>query len=214
MTPIMFALMAALAQPGAYGAGGSEPFWSLEIIGGRMIYRLDEEEISVQTPRRRPIRGGGYRYVTRRLVVEVRPEMCEDEAERAYADTVRVTANGYTASGCGGRLLPPATLTHTSWRILAINGAAVAGDDYMMQFDEGSLSGQAGCNRLSGPYRQRGRRLTAAPIVATRMACPGPRLAHERSVLMLLGGPVRIAFPDGGTMVLTGNGVSIRLERT
>jgi len=214
MAPILIALMAALAQPGSYGAGGSEPFWSLEIVGGRMTYRVNEEVISVRTPRRQLLRGGGYRYVTRRLIVEVRPERCEDEAERHYADTVRVTANGYTASGCGGTELPPATLTNTSWRIAAINGAAVTGDNYFMQFDEGRLSGQAGCNRLSGPFRQRGRQLSAGPIVATRMACPGPRMAHERSVMRLLRGPIRIAFPAGDRMVLTGSGMTMRLTRT
>jgi heat shock protein HslJ len=207
MAPILLTLMLALAQPGTYGAGGSEPFWSLEIVGGRMIYRVNDTVIAVRTPRRQQLRGGGYRYVTRRLIVEVRPE-------RLYVDTVRVTANGYTASGCGGRLLPPETLTNTSWRIVAISGATVAGDNYSMNFDEGRMSAQAGCNRLSGPFRQSGQRLTAGPIVATRMACFGSRMTHERSVARLLAGPMRITYPNGETMVLTGSGMTVRLTRT
>jgi heat shock protein HslJ len=131
-----------------------------------------------------------------------------------YADTVRVTANGTTVAGCGGTLLPPATLADTDWRIVAIGGEAVDGDTYAMQFTgAGRLNGQAGCNRFSGRYAQRRVLLTAGPIAVTRMVCPGARMTHERAVLQILAGRVTIGFPDGETMVLTAAGGSIRLRR-
>ncbi|HEV7660726.1 MAG TPA: META domain-containing protein [Allosphingosinicella sp.] len=214
MAPILLALTATLAQPGAYTAGGSEPFWGLEIAGGQMTYEPgDDRRLIAATPRRRPIRNG-YRYVTRIFTVEIRHVRCEDEGERVHSDTVRVTANGTTVWGCGGTLLPPATLADTDWRIVAIGGEAVNGDNYAMQFTgAGRLNGQAGCNRFSGRYAQRRIRLTAGPIAATRMACPGARMAHERAVLHILGGQVTIGFPDGETMMLTAGGGSIRLRR-
>jgi heat shock protein HslJ len=214
MGPILITLLAALAQPGAYTASGSEPFWRLEIAGGRVTYEPgDDSRLTAATPPRRPIRNG-YRYVTRHFTVEVRHVRCEDEGERVHSDTVRVTANGNSVEGCGGTLLPPATLADTDWRIVAIGGEEVDGDNYAIQFTgAGRLNGQAGCNRFSGRYAQRRVRLTAGPITATRMACPGPRMAHERAVLQILGGQVTIGFPDGETMMLTAAGGSIRLRR-
>lgn len=125
-----------------------------------------------------------------------------------------MTAHGSTVEGCGGRLLPPATLADTDWRIVAISGEDVDGDNYVMQFTgAGRLNGQAGCNRFSGSYAQRCIRLTTGPIAVTRMACPDDRVAHERAVLYLLGGQVTIVFPDGETMMLLAGGGSIRLRR-
>ena len=85
-------------------------------------------------------------------------------------------------------------------------------DTYALEFAGGRLSGRAGCNRFSGTYSQTGTTLTTGPIMATRMACPG-RMAHERTVMNLLRGPVTISFPDGDTMLLAGNGVTVRLVR-
>lgn len=216
MSALLLALAAAAAPAPAaitYSAYGSEHFWGLEITGRRMVFTDGNEgRFPAVTPRRQPQRNG-YRYVTRRFTVLVRHEICEDEGERRHSDTVRVTLGSRTFEGCGGTLLPPLVLDTTDWRIIAINGARVDGDNYVMQFGEGRITGQAGCNRFSGTYTQRGVRLTAGPIMATRMACPGPRMAHERGVLNLLRGPVQISYPAGDVLVLTGSGGTIRLRR-
>ncbi len=159
--------------------------------------------------------GDGRIYRTRRLTLYVWHGECSDGmSDRRYAETVRATVDGRTLNGCGGAILAPAALAETSWSIVAIDGAAVSGDLYRLQFDAGRLSGQAGCNRFSGPYSVSGETLTPGPIISTRMACPEPRMAHERRALRVLGGPVRISFPDGDMLVLTGNGGSIRLRRS
>ena len=218
---IAWMLAAAAAAQGPapapdYSASGSEPFWRLEIRGHRMTFSPNDGSagaMAAALPRRQPVRGG-YRLITRQYTVQVRHLVCEDEAERAYRDTVTVTVRGRSYRGCGGTLLPPEVLANTDWRIVAIGGTPVDGDAYAMSFFEGRISGQAGCNRLSGPYRQRGNVLTAGPIAATRMACPGPRMAHERAVLQLLRGPVAISYLRGDIMALSGSGVTVRLERT
>jgi hypothetical protein len=38
-------------------------------------------------------------------------------------------------------------------------------------------------------------------------------MTHERKMLRLLGGAVRIFYPDGDTLLLTGSGVAVRLAR-
>ena len=105
-------------------------------------------------------------------------------------------------------------LADTSWSIVEIDGLAVQGEDYVLQFTADRLSGQAGCNRFSGGYSQSGETLTIGPVAATRMACPDPQMDHERRALQLLSGPVRASYPDGDTLVLTGNGGTIRLRRS
>lgn len=210
---LAIAAAAPAPAPAPYHASGNEPGWLLDIAGGRITYDPGDGGPTIVTAaRRRPIQDG-ILYSARPIVVEVRHARCEDDGERYYQDTVRVTANGSTREGCGGAALPPATLADTDWRIVAIDGEAVDGDAYVMQFSADRLDGQAGCNHFSGRYRQAHGLLRPGPVLSTRMACPGRRMEHERRVLHALGGPVHIAFPDGETMVLTGSGSTMRLRR-
>ncbi len=222
MTGWLLALGAVAMQPAApppdYSASGSEPFWGLEIRGRRIVFRPNDGSVgdaglSAALPRRQLLRGG-YRLVTPRFTVLVRHRACRDDGELSYADTVTVTVRGHHYQGCGGRVLPPERLESTDWRIEMIDGARVSGDAYVMGFYEGRIRARAGCNSLTGPFRQRGNRFTAGPIAATRMACPGERMAHERALTRLLRGPVLVSFPAGDVMVLRGSGVTLRLRRT
>jgi heat shock protein HslJ len=211
------ALPAIAAAPAPYHAHGTEPFWDVTIAGGRIVYRSAEGvRIAARAPARRPIRNG-YAYATPRFRIEVTHARCNDGmGERDYVDTFRLFFAHGTAplEGCGGAVLPPQTLDDTSWDIVRIDNVAVSGENYRLDFGEqGRLSGQAGCNRFSGAYSERGRTVRASPIVATRMACPGARMTHEQRVLRLLGGPVAMRYPDGNTLLLIGHGVTVRLRR-
>jgi heat shock protein HslJ len=197
-----------------YRALGNEPFWSVTIADGRMRYETPEGGFSVPAPTPRNT-FNGHRYETARLTLSTRHGVCSDGmSDRRYADTVTVVADGMTLNGCGGAVLAPETLADTAWSIVEIDGLAVEGQNYFLQFGAGRLSGQAGCNRFSGAYAMAGDRLTPGPVIATRMACPGPRMEHERRALQVLSGPVEARHPDGDTLVLTGNGGTIRLRRS
>jgi heat shock protein HslJ/uncharacterized membrane protein len=216
-------LLALLAAPASaqeqssegeiYTAHGTEPFWGLTFEDGKMIWS-DPEGVRIEVNRPRPVtRNGAHVYRTPRLTVEISHEgRCSDGmSDYEYPDTVRVrfgrSQHGRGLEGCGGGILPPATLAGTSWAIVDIDGAQVGGEAYELQFDEaGRLSGRAGCNRFSGPYTQRGRTLTPGATIATRMACPDERGTHERKMLQLLRGPVRISFNGGMIMSLQENG--------
>lgn len=215
--------MAALAAAGcattggatddSYRALGTEPFWSIEIANGRMTYDSPEGGFNVSAPRVRET-GDGRRYETQRIILDIWAEECSDGmSDRGYADTVRAQVDGRTLTGCGGAILAPASLADTSWTIVEIDDQPVSGDIYAMQFTADRISGQAGCNRFSGGYTVDGPTLTPGAIMATRMACPEPRMTHERRALQVLGGPVEIGHPDGDTLLLTGNSGSLRLRR-
>jgi heat shock protein HslJ len=207
--------LAAAQQPSLpegqiYAGHGTEPFWGLTFEDGKMIFsRPDEERVEVVRPRPVTSRNGVHVYRTPRMTVEISHEgRCSDGmSDYEYPDTVRVrfgrNRTGPALEGCGGGVLPPVTLADTSWTIIEIDGSPVGGTSYQVQFDgQGRLSGQAGCNRFSGPYSQRGRTLTPGAIVATRMACPQERMAHETRVLQLLRSPVEIHYLDGNIMML------------
>lgn len=205
---------AASAQPPPpegeiYSAHGTEPFWGLTFEEGRMIWsEPNGDRIDVARPR--PVTSrGAHVYRTPRLTVEISHEgRCNDGmSDYEYPDTVRIrfgrSRTGRALEGCGGGILPPVTLVNTGWAIADIGGAEVGGEAYRLNFEEnGRLSGQAGCNRFSGSYTQAGRRLTAGPIAATRMACPAERMAHEAKVMQLLRGPIQISYRGGMIMTL------------
>lgn len=206
-----------------YAAHGTEPFWGLTFEDGKMVYTGDETRIEV--PRPRPTtRNGVHVYRTPRMTVEISHEgRCNDGmSEFEYPDTVRIrfgrNRTGGALQGCGGGILPPVTLANSNWLIVDINGSIVGGEDYQLNFDDaGRLSGQAGCNRFSGPYTQRGRTLTPGAIAVTRMACPGDRSRDEARMLQLLRGPIQMYFRGGQILYLqepqSGPGVYVTLRR-
>ncbi|HEY0596047.1 META domain-containing protein [Sphingopyxis sp.] len=193
-------------QPAAYMALGTEPGWTLEITDARLNYAGDygETRIMVPNPGAEPSTTG-KRYVTDRLTVDVTHGACSDGmSDRRYRDTVTVTADGKSVKGCGGAILPPAELAGTSWTFASIGGVDVAADrPTSLIFDGTRLSGSAGCNRFSGSYAVEGRRLTAGPLMATEMACPGAGMTQENAFFALMRGPVGLSFPTDGTLVLT-----------
>ncbi|MEY4269716.1 MAG: hypothetical protein RLZZ58_932 [Pseudomonadota bacterium] len=198
-----------------YLAVGSDAPWVLEITDARLnfITGPDAVPMIIANPGGRPS-FNGMRYVTDALTVDVTKAPCDDAlSPRRYADTVTVAAAGKNYRGCGGRVLPPADLHGTSWRIAQIAGVDTIKDaPAMLSFSAGMMSGTAGCNRLSASYVADGTRLTAGPIMATRMACAPDRMAQENAVTALLAKPMSIRFLDDGAMLLMApGGVSMLL---
>ena len=193
--------------PAAYMALGTEPGWTLEITPARLNYDGDygATKIMVPNPGARPSMNG-QTYVTDRLSVVIKQAPCSDGmSDRRYSDTVRVVADGKTLQGCGGKIMPPDTLAGSSWTFVSIGGVAVAKDrPTSLQFDGARLSGSAGCNRFSGGYSAADGTLTAGPLMATEMACPGMEL--EQVFFKLMATPVSLTFADDGTLILTGEG--------
>lgn len=95
----------AVAQSGqTYRALGTEPFWSVAVENGRMIYTDPEgRRIDVRAPAPSMTRFG-RRYQSRRLTMIITPghECSDGMSDRRYRDTVRVIVDGRRLDGCGG----------------------------------------------------------------------------------------------------------------
>jgi len=198
---------AAGEQPAAYMALGTEPGWTLEITDTRLNYDGDYGETKIMVPNPgAKSSSNGRSYVTDRLSVTIQKTKCSDGmSDRLYSDTVRVVADGKSVQGCGGAVLPPDTLAGSNWTFVSIGGKPVTSDrPTSLQFDGDRLSGSAGCNRFSGRYSATGDTLTAGPLMATEMACPGMEL--EQLFFKLMTTTVNLTFADDGTLVLTGSG--------
>ncbi len=215
--PLLLAGCATMSAPGggeSYRALGTEPFWSVNISAGRMGYATPDGDFS-DTLLSEEETGDGRIYRGRRIILQTSLQECSDGmSDRRYRDTVRATVDGRRLEGCGGPSLAPETLAGTSWQIVAINGAAVSGNRYQMQFEANRVSGRAGCNSFNGSYSVGADGFQAGALAMTRMACPGPAMAHERAVADILRGRVRLYYPDGETLLMRGvAGGEIRLRR-
>lgn len=192
-------------QPAAYRALGTEPGWTLEITPGRLDYAGDygETKIAVPNPGAKPS-FNGERYVTPRLTVDITHGECSDGmSDRRYRDTVTVIADGKTVKGCGGGTLLPDKLAGTNWTFVTIGNGDVAKDrPTTLSFDGKRMSGSAGCNRFSGNYTIDGTMLTAGPLVATEMACPGAGMEQERAFFALMAKPVMVRLNANGLLGL------------
>lgn len=97
------------------------------------------------------------------------------------------------------------------WTIADLNGGGpVAGA--RLDFGADTLTGTAGCNRISGPWRSDGGRVQIGPLASTRMACAPAVMAVEARVLALLAAADQLRFDERGNAVIsTGDGRRLRL---
>ncbi len=125
--------------------------------------------------------------------------------------------------------MAPLPLEGTHWileTIVAGPGAVtsvVAGTEPTLLLDGDQASGSAGCNRFTGTFelttgdavmQDVTGDLSFGPLATTRMACPGPVMEQERTVLTVLGATTtwlvdadRLSlFDAGGSLLLTFRG--------
>jgi heat shock protein HslJ len=88
----------------------------------------------------------------------------------------------------------PITLTGTQWSANGINtgtdavASLVADTEVTAVFgDDGTISGNAGCNTYNGTYEVSGKSMTIGPLATTRMACEPDVSAQEANYLEALG---------------------------
>ncbi|WP_266202272.1 META domain-containing protein [Pontibacter kalidii] len=174
-------------------ATGNEPFWSLEIDeeGVLKFKALHAETGSIKVPVPAAIttaEGAVYTAETSKgpLVVQLQRASCEDTMSgKKSSYTVTVRYPGQAFSGCGNYLSD--SRLAGNWVLEELHGKAITAERKpLLNFSltENRVSGNAGCNRITGSVEVKGDKLYFGAIAATRMACPD--LKVESQVLQVL----------------------------
>jgi heat shock protein HslJ/membrane-bound inhibitor of C-type lysozyme len=187
---------------------GQEPSWLLNIDGAsaRLTLGMGAEVVTANLPEPRVTRTtrtySGPSSAGPMTVVITEQRCADTMSGMPHPATVQVGLRGQVFKGCGGE--PVALLGGVEWRVDSIGGAAlVNGSAVSLRFtDDGSVWGQAGCNRFSGRYRLSGEGLTIMPPAATRMACSSPLMAQEARFFELLGAVQRFDIGADGALLL------------
>lgn len=198
-----------------YKAVGNEPGWNLTVRPARMDYVGDYGEVNIAEPTPPNFRAAHGTYRSGKLQVTISAGPCSDGmSDLIYRQTVRVTADGRTVSGCGGGTIAENNLAGTNWAVVAVNGRPVpAGGGYFVQFGAADISTKFGCNSMGGQYRLNGDHLSTANLVQTEMACPEPAMSFEREAGVLLRSNVRVERTGGERMRLVSEAGTIDLRR-
>jgi len=198
-----------------YKAVGTEPGWSLTVRAARMDYTGDYGEVNIAEPTPPDFRARHGTFRSGKLQVTISAGPCSDGmSDLIYRQTVRVTADGRTVSGCGGGTIAPNTLADTSWSVVSVNGRPVpAGPGYSVQFTGKDVRARFGCNMMSGQYRLNGDHLSTGNLTQTEMACPEPAMSFEREAGVLLRSNVRVERSGGERMRLVSEAGTIELKR-
>ncbi len=124
-----------------------------------------------------------------------------------------IALSACTAAGASPSAAPsgpagePATLEGVSWARTDYAGAdgtlvAVAdGVTVTAAFTDGTVAGNAGCNRYNGPYTLDGDKITIGNLVTTQMACQEPQAGVETAYLA--------ALVKAATYAISGEGLEL-----
>lgn len=106
-----------------------------------------------------------------------------------------------------------ASFEGTTWKLIAYTDAngqltiPVQEVDATVMFQDGQLSGNAGCNNFFGSYTVDGNTLTIAePLGSTMMACPDPLMAQEQAVLTNLASAASYQLVANQLQIFDANG--------
>ena len=107
-----------------------------------------------------------------------------------------------------------AILPGSAWQVKTFAGQTPLADHPItFEFDnEGSVSGDASCNRFGGSCKIEGDKIEVGPLRSTRRACEPDIMQQEHKFLALLGAATTWAM-DGDELVLTAPDGEIRAIR-
>ena len=123
-----------------------------------------------------------------------------------------------TLSACTAKSGSAAGSLSGSWKLKSYGPAnastpAVTDVEAGLTFkDDGTLTGNSGCNSLGGDYTVKGDQVTFGQIVSTLMACDDPRMVQEQAVQKVLTDTAGYKI-DGNTLTLTNNDMVLVLTK-
>ncbi len=124
-------------------------------------------------------------------------------------DRLTLTPDGDTEPTIVFATAPPARLEGAAWEVNGFNNGRHAvvsplnGTTLSLAFQNGSVSGQAGCNTFRATYTRDGNRLTIGPPAATRKFCDGKGvMKQEHEFLAALESTTTWAIDNRGMLDL------------
>ncbi len=106
----------------------------------------------------------------------------------------------------------PSTLEGPLWALALLNGKQpLEGAPIYALFENGKLSGSAGCNTYSGGYQSDNKNLAVSNVTATRQACAEPAgvMEQESEYLNLLGSAATYSTANGSLTIFDANGNAV-----
>ena len=124
----------------------------------------------------------------------------EDQFLKAFSGTMQVVVEGdhlMLMPESGGDALrfereAPPRLEGVRWEVTGYNNgrqavvSPMAGTRLTLEFQDGQVSGDSGCNRFHGSFAVAGNALTIGPLATTRMACDDESMVQEQQFLAAL----------------------------
>ncbi len=126
---------------------------------------------------------------------------------------IALTISACTAEAEGAGASPSLTGAWklTSYGPVGAQTLAVADVEAGLTFNEdGTVTGNSGCNGLGGSYAVEADQVTFSEVVSTLMACDDPRMAQEDAVQQVLT-DTAIFKIEGNILTLTNNGTMLVL---
>ena len=105
-------------------------------------------------------------------------------------------------------------LAGTSWKLVSHNQTAVIdGTNISLNFTDGQVNGNAGCNNFFGSYTQDGDVVTFTGVGATRKACEQNIMDQEAAFLEALSTADGVSISDGSLNMRSGDKATLVLEQ-
>ncbi|HWV21941.1 MAG TPA: META domain-containing protein [Devosia sp.] len=213
---IVLALMPApftgAVQAATWTARGNEPGWRVDVSETAINFSgMDGETFAIE-PVPEPVRAEGIDVYTgtagdKAFTLVAIDKICTDNMSgMPFPKTVVVTIGDRALAGCGS---DPLSLLVGDWKVEEISGTPViAGSETSIGFDlDGSMYGNASCNRFFGGFSLTGEGLTLSPGGATMMACLDGLMEQEQKFLTALEEVSRFeSLPDGALRLMDANG--------
>jgi heat shock protein HslJ len=198
-----------MAQAASLTARGNEPGWRIEVSDKTIVFQgQDGENFTIEPLPPVTTADGIETYSAkvgdRPFTLTLADNICTDTMSgMPYPKTATVTLGERTLAGCAGE---PASLLHGDWRIGDIGGnAVVAQSEPTLSFDlDGSIHGNASCNRFFGHFTLTGEGLSISETGASMMMCDQPLMDQERSLLKAFEAVHRFEVASNGQVRLLG----------
>ncbi|HLO18232.1 MAG TPA: META domain-containing protein [Anaerolineales bacterium] len=135
---------------------------------------------------------------------------------KKYLLTILVICLGISA--CSAKKQETSASLIGSWKLTSYGPAstqtpAVADAEANLAFNQdGTVTGNSGCNSFGGNYKVKGDQITFDQIVSTLMACDDPRMKQEDAVHKVLTDTTTYKI-EGNTLTLTNNNMVLILTR-